>query len=110
MSGVLQESVAFDAPTVSTDEYGGQISGWTEQFRDRVQFIYQRGREAENAGRLTGSAVFKVKMRSSTKSREITPDYRMRDVRRGVAFNIREVDAISDRRWVWLMAESGVAI
>lgn len=106
----LFEAVAFDAPTSSLDDYGGVESGWTQQFTDRAEFIYQRGREAEQAGHLTGTAVFKVKLRSHAASRAITTEYRMRDTRRSVSYNVREVDAVTERDWVWLMVERGVAI
>lgn len=110
MTAPLRESVAFDSPTSSTDDYGGVIEGWTQAYTCRADFIYARGAEAVQAGVVTGTAVFKVKLRSFTGARAITTAWRMRDVRRSVAFNIREVDAISDRRWVWLVVESGVAI
>lgn len=102
--------MAFDLPTTSTDAYGGVVSGWAQQFSDRAQFIYQRGREAEQAGRLTGTAVFKVKLRSHTASRAVTTEYRMRDTRRSTSYNVREVDAVTDRDYVWLMVERGVAV
>lgn len=106
----LIESVAFDLPTAAVDAYGGKELGWTEQFTDRAEFIYQRGTEAERAGKVTGAASFKVKLRSHTATRALTTDYRMRDDRRNVAYNIREVDAVSDRHWVWIVAETGVAV
>ena len=59
---------------------------------------------------MQGRAIYKVKVRSSTKSRSITTDYRMRDVRRGTEYQIREVDPITDRAWVYLVVESGVAV
>jgi hypothetical protein len=34
----------------------------------------------------------------------------MKDLRRNTVYNIREVDAVTDSRWVWIGAESGVAI
>lgn len=104
------EAVAFDTPTASVDAYGGVEDGWTEQFSARAEFIYQRGREAEQAGHLTGTATFKVKLRSSAASRAVTTEYRMRDTRRSVSYNVREVDAVTDRHWVWIVVENGVAI
>lgn len=108
--GGLIEAVAFDSPTGSGDVYGGAVGGWTAQFTDRADFFYERGREADQAGHVTGTASFKVKLRSHAASRAITTEYRMRDTRRSVSYNVREVDAISDRHWVWLRVESGVAI
>jgi len=108
-AGKLREAVAFDRKTKTADGYGGFDVAWQEQFSARAEFRYERGREAVEAGAVTGQAVFKVRVRSSIKSRAITADDRMRDTRRQVTYNIREVDAVSDRANVWLVVESGVA-
>lgn len=110
MSGELVESVAFDSPTVSADGYGGQETTWTEEYACRAEFIYRRGSEAVEAARLSGRPVYKVKVRSCADARSITTDWRMRDVRRSVTYNVREVDAISDRAFVWIVIEGGVAV
>lgn len=107
---MLLDAVAFDAPTVSVDAYGGQENGWTQRFIDRAEFRYERGSESDEAGHVTGTAVFKVRLRSHAASRAITTEYRMRDTRRSVSYNVREVDAVTDRHWVWLKVERGVAI
>jgi head-tail adaptor len=106
----LRESVAFDSITATPDGYGGEDRTWEEQHGCRAEFIYQRGSEAVDAARLQGKAVFKVKIRSCAAAREISTDDRMRDVRRGADYNIREVDAITDPRWVYIVVEAGVAI
>lgn len=110
MPGYLQELVAFDAPAISPDGSGGVEQGWTELFQARAEFIYSRGSEAVDAARLQGRAIYKVKLRSSTQARGLTTDYRMRDVRRNTAYQIREADAITYRAWVYLIVESGVAV
>lgn len=109
-AGLLRERVAFDAEQVTPDGYGGQDRTWREEHVCAAAFKYQRGQEALDAGGLTGTASFKVKVLSCRATRAVTPEYRMRDVRRGMAFNIREVDAITDPAWVWIIAENGVAI
>ena len=80
--------------------------------------VIARGSEVIDAARLRGAA-YKIKIRSCTASRLITPDWRMRDVRRGLPsgvsgdplagqrYNIREVDAITDPDWIYLVVESG---
>ena len=109
-AGKLTERVAFDLEQVVPDGLGGQSRSWSEVFECWAEFRYTRGREAEQAGGWTGSAVFKVKVRSSSETRELTAAHRLRDVARGVAYNIRQVDGVTDRAWVWLVVESGVAI
>lgn len=108
-AGRLRESVAFDSPTSAPDGYGGTEDGWSEEHACRAEFIHQRGNEAVDAARLTGSQIYKVKIRSNAESRAILAGWRMRDVRRSVVYNIRSVDSVTDRQWVWLQAESGVA-
>lgn len=109
-AGAIRELVAFDVKVQTPDGSGGRDSTWSEQFQAAAEFRYQRGVEAVEAGAVTGSASFKVRVRSSEASRALTTAYRMRDVRRDLAFNIREVDAITDRDWIWLVAEAGVAV
>lgn len=109
-SGALRHRVAFDAEQLTPDGAGGNALAWVPQHECAAAFIYQRGAESVDAGALTGTATFKVKFRSCVAARSITPEYRMRDVRRGIAFNIREIDAISDPAWIWIVVESGLAI
>lgn len=121
-AGDLAERFAFDSPTTSPDGSGGTEIGWAEQFSRAAQVIYSRGNESVEAARLTGRSIYKVKLRSDSGTRAITTDWRARDVRRGLPsgvagdalpgtrYNIREADAITDRAWVYLVVEAGVAV
>lgn len=109
-AGALDEAVAFDSPTTVEDDFGGTEQGWAQDYSCNADVKYDRGNEPVEAGRLTGTAVFKVRIRQSEVARGITTDWRMRDTRRDVAYNIREVDAVTDRQWIWLRVEGGVAI
>ena len=104
----LSESVAFDSPSGTTDEFGGKSVSWTQEHTCRAKFIYQRGDEAVQAARLASRQVFKIKIRSCVKARQINSDYQMRDVRRSTAYNVLDVDVITDRQWVWLQVEGPV--
>lgn len=106
----LRERIAFDQPIYTPDGSGGRVRTWAQQFETRAQFIYSRGSEAVDAARLQGRSIYKIKVRSSTASRAVTTDWRMRDIRRETPYNIREVDAITDPAWVYLVVEAGVAI
>lgn len=108
VSAKLQESVAFDAPTGATGSLGGTAVGWAESHACRGQWIYQSGNEAVQAARLAGRSVYKIRVRSCDATRALTTAHRMRDTRRGTAWNIREVDAITDRAWVYLTVEGEV--
>ena len=109
--GQMDRRVSFDRATRVADDYGGETTTW-EPLLGPVwaEFRYERGREAEQAGALTGSAMFKVRIGASPAARTIDATCRMRDERLGTAFNIREVDVVTDRASVWLMVEGGVAI
>ena len=108
--GKMDRRVALDAEVKTPDGYGGHDAEWQEQFTAWAEFRYERGKEAVEASALTGTATFKVCLRSSQASRAITAEYRLRDVRSGVSYNVREVDGVTDRAAVWLVVESGVAL
>lgn len=107
-AGQLRDRVAFDPPAGETDVLGGKSEAWGEGQPTAAQLIYQKGSEAVEAARLAGRQVFKVRVRSMSKTRAVTTDYRMRDVRRGNVYNIIEVDPITDRRWVYIVVEGPV--
>lgn len=108
--GAMVDKLAFDKPTENPDGFGGVEVGWTEQFIRRAQLIYHRGGEATEAARLKGTAIYKVKLRRDSQTATITTDWRARDARRGTEYNIREADSITDRAWVYLVIEGGVAV
>ena len=104
-AGRLRESVAFDAPNGTADAFGGTSESFSNGNPVSAQMIYQKGDEAVQSARLAGRQVFKIKVRSSSTTRAVTTDHRMRDVRRGDVYNILEVDKITDRAWVWMQVE-----
>ncbi|WP_417701941.1 head-tail adaptor protein [Pseudophaeobacter sp.] len=114
----LREKVAFDQRNGVPDGSGGEVMAWVLGYSCHAEFIYSRGSEAVDAARLEGRSVFKIRIRQSAGARLIETDWRMRDLRRGPQtgplsgeeYNIREVDAITDRKWVFLVVESGVAV
>lgn len=108
-AGALRERVAFDALVETPDGMGGHDRTWTEVAVVAAEFRYERGREDVQAGGLTGTASWKVRVRSSVATRGLTTEHRMRDVRRSVTHQVREVDAVSDRANVWIGVEAGVA-
>lgn len=105
----LIEAVAFDMPAGTPGPGGVTSPGWEERHACRAQFIYSRGSEVVEAARLEGRPIFKIRIRSCAAARSVTTDWRMRDTRRGTEYAIREVDAITDRRWVYVVVEGGKA-
>jgi len=109
-AGSLSERVAFDKRTDIDDGYGNTVAGdFIEQYACAAEFRPRGGSEAVIAARLEGRNIFGVYIRSSVNARLISTDYQMRDVRRGTAYAIRAVDSITDRAWIYLTVESGVA-
>jgi head-tail adaptor len=110
--GNLTERVSFDAPSGTTDAFGGTSEAWTAGDPVPAQWVYSKGDESVQAARQAGRKAFKIKVRSSAATRAVTPDYRMRDVRDGTVWNITEVDARSDEakraRMVFLVVEGPV--
>lgn len=118
-AGDLNGRVAFDLPTGAVDEFGNPYQQWTRVHACWAEFRYSGGGEAAQAARLEGRTIFKVKIRSCIAARALTAEHRMLDLRRvtydgGVpqsgVYNIRQIDTISDRAWVYITAEAGVAV
>lgn len=111
-AGDLTERVQFFAPASGSDGYGNETTGWADDpsYECSAQFIYSSGGETVLAARLEGRSIFKVKIRQCGSARLVTQSWLLKDKRRGTLFNIREADAVSDRAWVYLLVESGVAI
>lgn len=102
-------AVAFDAPVSSADGFGGTEAGWAEQFNCRAAMRFLRGGETVQAARLTGRQPVVVTIWTSQAARNVTTDWRMRDTRSDVVYNIRSIIPSGDRSTLELTCESGVA-
>ena len=105
----LTQRVALDARADADDGMGNTRSDWVEQFQCRAAYRHLRGGETVLAGRLEGRHVQVIWVRASSETRQVTTDWRVRDVRSGQKFNIRDVTHENDRQWISLLVESGVA-
>lgn len=106
-AGDLRHRVAFDKRGRVKDDAGNWQSSFVEQFTRRAAFIYAGGGETVMAARLEGRGILKVRVRSCQLTRAIQQDWQMRDARLGTVYAIREVDAVTDRLWVYLVVERG---
>lgn len=106
----LIEAVGFDALVGVPDGSGGETLNWAEQFTTRAHFRYLRGSEAVIAARLQGKQPVVVTVRANSNTRAITPEWQMRDTRRGTAYNIRTAVPSDDRLFIELTCESGVTV
>lgn len=107
--GGMHHRVAFDAPFVTTTNTGGQVTGWEERIATVwAQMIFLRGGETVIAARLVGRQPAVVKVWSSTATRAIDTDWRMRDLRSGTIYAIRSRIVSDNRSMIELTVESGV--
>ena len=108
-AGQLIHRVALDMrPETSDDGLGNYEGEWAEQFQCRAAFIHLRGGETVMAGRLSGRHTQIIRVRVSSNTRQITTDWRLRDVRRRIDFNIRDIELEENRQFFSLTCESGV--
>jgi SPP1 family predicted phage head-tail adaptor len=108
-AGERFELVAFDELEGGNDGYGGTTSTWVERFRRRAAFVHLRGGETVLAARLEGRHQVAIGVLNSTDVRRVTTDWRVRDVRKGTAYAIRDITPSEDRHSVDFLCESGVA-
>lgn len=111
-AGDLHERVAFDAPFEQTDVYGDVQQGFQDAilaYHCSAHFLFLKGGETVQASRLAGRQPVVVTIRNSAKAREITPAWRMRDLRLPDVYNIRSIVPSPDSAWLELTCEKGVA-
>ena len=107
--GQLFERVAFDQRETVSDGMGNTVGQWVEQFQARAEYIHLRGGEAVIAGRLQGRHTQVIRVRASSSTRSLTTDNSVRDVRSGTRYNIRDIEVETNRQFISLTCESGVA-
>lgn len=108
-AGAMIWSVAFDAPVPTDDGYGGATTAWQERHCCPAEIVFLKGGEGVQAARLSGRQPVIIKVRVCSAAAAITTDWRARDRRSGVAYNIRDKKITPDRMFFEMMAESGVA-
>lgn len=93
------------------DGYGNTVGGdWEARFEASCGLTYLKGSETVLASRLEARSPVIIMVRNSTKAQAITHEWRARDVRTGVIYQIKERPRPSeDRSALEMLAESGVA-
>lgn len=110
-AGDLVYRVAFDVKGGPvSDGAGGTAKAFAEHFQCRAGFIHLRGGEAVQAARLEGQHPQVIRVRSSAQTRGVTTDWRIRDVRTGDVFNIRDITPGLDRQFIDFLCQKGVAV
>lgn len=109
-AGDLYHTVAFEQRTITTDGYGNtETSDFEERFRCRAGLSALRGGEAVMGSRLEGRQPVIVRVRRSRDTTRIAADWRARDVFSDQVYAVRAVSETTDRKWIEVVAESGVA-
>lgn len=108
-AGSLTERVVFERRATIDNEDGNVLGSWVPVFEVSAGYIHLRGGEDVMAGRLQGQHVQVIFVRSSSDSRAVDASWRVRDKRTGDCFNIRDVTPTTDRKWIDLLCQRGVA-
>lgn len=88
-AGELRERIAFDRRAIVSDGYGNEQGDWQEQFVVHARIRPLRGGEQVMASRLQGVQPVIIKVRVSSWTRQIEPDWRARDVRTNVVYALK---------------------
>ncbi|GEC15158.1 head-tail adaptor protein [Nitrobacter winogradskyi] len=91
------------------DGAGSTVGDFATQFSVRAGFAHLRGGEAVIASRLENKHPVIITVRASSQTRQINSDWRLVDARDGTAWAVRDVTPETDRQWVSLLCERGVA-
>jgi len=111
-AGDLHYRVNCQEKVGGADELGNLVPSagdWKTQFSVRAAYRHLRGGESVIAARLEGHHTQVITVRASSQTRQITTDWRLVDARDGTVFNVRDVTAETDRQWISLLCERGVA-
>lgn len=108
-SGDLRFRVAFDRRAIVDDGAGNTVGEWQEQFQVLVGYVHLRGGESVMAARLEGQHTQIVFARNSSLTRQVTTDWRIRDLRTAETYNIRDITPTDDRLWLDFLCQKGVA-
>lgn len=96
-AGALSEIVRFLEPDEIDDGYGGTTIGYVERFTESARLQPRVGGETVQASRLAGLQPYTMTVRSSGRTRSVTPEWRAVNVRTGDRYNIKSVANIDER-------------
>jgi len=91
------------------DGYGNTVGGFETQFTVRAAYRHLRGGETVIASRLENKHPVLITVRTSAQTRQIRADWRLVDARDGTAWAVRDVTHETDRQFIALLCERGVA-
>lgn len=101
-AGSLSERITFQNRGEVDDGYGNPVTGaWADQFMEPARLAPRTGSESVIAARLTGVQPFTLTVRSSSRTRDVTPAWRAVNTRTGKTYNIKAI-ANPDERNAYL--------
>lgn len=105
-SGALRQRVTVERATESADGFGGTTRVWSDIATIKAEVLAQVARESNEAGAVLERVSWRIRLRFRQDIK--TGDRLVLD--NGETLNIRGVmDPDGRRRWLTLLAESGVA-
>lgn len=108
-AGRLTERVAFDQRGSASDGAGGTSTAFVEQFRRWASFTHLRGGEAVQAARLGGRHTQVIRVRRDSQTVLISTDWQVRDLRSLAVYAVLDVEHETNRAFISLTCQSGVA-
>jgi head-tail adaptor len=111
-AGKLRDRFEFPTPTKQSDGAGNFESGeWNVEFEDAAEQITLRGGEEIVAERLAGRQPTVLRVRQSSKTRQITTGWAARNKRTREMHNIKgKHDPDNKRMWFDILTETGGAV
>lgn len=109
-AGELRDRIAFEQRVDEDDNAGNTQGAFEHRFDVAAAIVGKFGGETVLAARLEGREPATVTVRYSNSTKNVTPEWRIRDVRTGTVYNIRSIDdRLRKRQWLDMLCESGVA-
>lgn len=108
-AGQLTQRVAFEQREEVDRGDGVTVGQWKEQFRCWAGYKHLRGGETVQAARLQGQQTLIIRVRASGQTRVVTGDWRIRDTRTGVLFDIKYPEHETNRMFISFTCQSGGA-
>lgn len=109
-AGALRERVTFRKREDVDDGFGGTQGQWVDQFTEPAGLVPRLGSEPVVASRLQGIQPYTLTIRSSQRSRQITPAWQAKNARTGVLYDIKAITNPDGRNaWLELLVVEGSA-
>src|SRR6185295_19998537 len=89
--GSLRERVAFEARAIADDGYGNVQGEFTKVYRCWAEIKPKLGSETVLAARLSGVQPMLITVRACRALNDIGADWRIRDLRKDVIFDIKAI-------------------